>query len=92
MGGQSMSSPLNPASFSGSRAKLPLLTGEKSRSAGAQGFEPCPRVLETRCSPRSTPLFFSDGPHERALAQAMASAGSRVKNRAQLSIQAPCAA
>jgi hypothetical protein len=23
--------------------------------AGAQGFEPCPRVLEARCSPRSTP-------------------------------------
>src|SRR5262249_35826292 len=28
-----------------------------SRVAGAQGFEPCPRVLEARCSPRSTPLF-----------------------------------
>jgi hypothetical protein len=26
--------------------------------AGAQGFEPCPRVLEARCSPRSTPLSF----------------------------------
>ena len=27
-----------------------------SAGAGAQGFEPCPRVLEARCSPRSTPL------------------------------------
>ena len=27
-----------------------------SAKAGAQGFEPCPRVLEARCSPRSTPL------------------------------------
>ena len=27
-----------------------------SARAGAQGFEPCPRVLEARCSPRSTPL------------------------------------
>ena len=28
-----------------------------SAGAGAQGFEPCPRVLEARCSPRSTPLY-----------------------------------
>ena len=27
-----------------------------SAAAGAQGFEPCPRGLEARCSPRSTPL------------------------------------
>ena len=27
-----------------------------SAGAGAQGFEPCPRGLEARCSPRSTPL------------------------------------
>src|SRR4051794_28201178 len=27
-----------------------------SAGAGAQGFEPCPRVLEARCSPRSIPL------------------------------------
>lgn len=31
----------------------------RRRSAGAQGFEPCPRVLEARCSPRSTPLKMS---------------------------------
>ena len=30
-----------------------------SAGAGAQGFEPCPRVLEARCSPRSTPLSWS---------------------------------
>ena len=30
-----------------------------SAEAGAQGFEPCPRVLEARCSPRSTPLKVS---------------------------------
>jgi hypothetical protein len=30
-----------------------------SAGAGAQGFEPCPRVLEARCSPRSTPLKVS---------------------------------
>ena len=30
-----------------------------SAAAGAQGIEPCPRVLEARCSPRSTPLKVS---------------------------------
>ena len=30
-----------------------------SAKAGTQGFEPCPRVLEARCSPRSTPLKVS---------------------------------
>ena len=29
----------------------------------AQGFEPCPRVLEARCSPRSTPLLAQTAPH-----------------------------
>jgi hypothetical protein len=33
------------------------------QSAGAQGFEPCPRVLEARCSPRSTPLFTPPSGH-----------------------------
>jgi hypothetical protein len=30
-----------------------------SAKAGAQGVEPCPRILEARCSPRSTPLKVS---------------------------------
>ena len=33
-----------------------LTVRPRRRQAGAQGVEPCPRVLEARCSPRSTPL------------------------------------
>src|SRR5262249_54541183 len=45
-----------------SRTGMSLLTRQAphrsatSARAGAQGVEPCPRVLEARCSPRSTPL------------------------------------
>src|SRR5262249_37232839 len=44
------------------RTGMNLLTRQRpyrsatSAGAGAQGFEPCPRGLEARCSPRSTPL------------------------------------
>ncbi len=33
-----------------------------SAGAGAQGFEPCLRDLEARCSPRSTPLSIAPAP------------------------------
>jgi hypothetical protein len=56
------------------------LQGPKYR-AGVQGFEPCPRVLEARCSPRSTPLSVID---RAPGAQARASAGSCFRNRDQL--------
>ena len=48
-----------------SRTGMNLLTRQAphrsatSARAGAQGVEPCPRVLEARCSPRSTPLKVS---------------------------------
>ena len=39
-----------------------------SAGAGAQGVEPCPRGLEARCSPRSTPLKMAPpGPDAGAL-------------------------
>ena len=66
------------------------LRGHDQNVSRGQGFEPCPRVLEARCSPRSTPLFVLRSP--MALAHAMASAGSWARNLAQLSIRAPCAA
>ena len=47
------------------------LKGPRSISAGAQGFEPCPRVLEARCSPRSTPLSASVARRARLSRQAM---------------------
>ena len=45
--------------FGGSRARPSHskgLTRHTATPAGTQGFEPCPRALETRCSPRSTSL------------------------------------
>ena len=71
------------------------------KAAGTQGFEPCPRVLEARCSPRSTSLdvpparyaggsgvgCFS-GPHD----DISASAGSSSRNFDQLSTRPGCAA
>ena len=78
------------ATFGGSRAIPSHSKGRRiTGPAGMQGFEPCPRVLEARCSPRSTPLSrciddASSG-HRHA-------AGSCVRNLAQLSIRAPCAA
>ena len=44
------------ATFGRSRAIPSHSKGNKRRSAGVQGFEPCRRALEARCSPRSTPL------------------------------------
>ena len=47
------------ATFGGSRAIPSHSEGrrrDRPRSAGTQGFEPCPRVLEARCSPRNTSL------------------------------------
>ena len=77
--------------FGGSRAIPSHSKGNKRGSAGVQGFEPCRRVLEARCSPRSTPLFF-DKRQLTAPAHAMASEGSWARNLAQLSMRAPCAA
>jgi hypothetical protein len=47
--------------FGGSRAIPSHSKGYKRRSAGVQGFEPCRRALEARCSPRSTPLSKDEG-------------------------------
>ena len=71
------------------RSTSPEYTIFHHSEAAMQGFEPCPRVLEARCSPRSTSLFVTPAPTQ---AMAITGAGSCLTNLAQLSIRTPWAA
>gem|GEM_PF-4627538 len=70
------------------------LRGRIKALSPARKSNPALRLRRPRCDrhTRGERFVQFDSPHERALAQAMASAGSCFRNLAQLSMRAPCAA